>query len=1130
MKKKWLLSFLFCWIALWTIQAQNKAFSVEGANKNYLTIPYFKTPATLTVEAWIKVPNVKGTKTIVCWKNVAGDGNAVLFRLFDNKLQFGEWIGNWKDVNSTTSIQANKWTHVAITRKGTNAKCYVNGVLAGVSDAMSNTPQATTDRLTIGAITINDKESFVGLLDEVRIWNTERSAAEIAANYLIELNGDENGLMGYWQMDGNANDKTANGRNGTVTGNATFVDRFTVATPSLQSVSFFENSTLTPYIEVNGNQSGNVFWAVAENDVAALTASEILGGGSNVVTSGNGLFNNPNNTGKLGFSRTLTVGSSYKIYALLVNSEGSMSAVKESSEFTYQGLSSLPLGWHSMDVGNVSIAGTTEYVNGTFTVKGSGTGMNSTADQFQMIYQEFKGDVEITAKLVSKTGTNTTAAVMIRESMDSNAKYILAGVNSDEVFSNRRSSLSSKPTKYTAEENMSEAWFKVIRKGEFVASYYSINGTDWKEIYYPQTIAFYETAFIGLVVSSNDNKVLAEAVFDNVTVKAPAEEVFLTDRGVYFYKKKYTPEPVPTYSANKHLLPVPVIDDNKEWLNMYNKTWQIAFSNIKAPVAGSPLVANWYDEALDGHIFQWDMIFMAMFGRYAHHIFPGVQSLDNFYARQKISGSIARVYHEVTGEENAQDDSPNLINPPIFSWAEVQSYKVTGDKSRFENILPVLEKYFEFVDKARCGTDTPHKLYWSNGQASGMDNTPRDTGRPNGHHSADHQGWVDMSCQMVIQCNNIATICDELGYVEKAEKYRAKAKEIGDKINQWLWSEKDGIYYDVNVQGKTTNWKTAASFWPMLAEITSAEQDARLIEHLKNPEEFWREMVFPTLAATHAEYRANGGYWRGAAWAPTNYAIIKGLEVIGDNKFAKEAAEKYVQGIYEVYLQTGTLWENYAPDRVDGKLNPGVHDYSDDYFCRKDFVGWTGLGPISLLIENILGFRVNGADKVIEYYLQREDRHGIQNLRMADIVTSIITEDRKNDLNKATVAVESDKPYKLIIYFNGTIQQFDVKAGSNSFPIEGDETAISEIADFEKFRLLSNPVKEELSFELNLNKSQKVDISINDLQGSKLLGFSEFMPQGINKKSINVANLNNSVYLLGVATQEDRFTAKWIKN
>ncbi|MDH8702402.1 hypothetical protein M2138_001766 [Dysgonomonadaceae bacterium PH5-43] len=530
------------------------------------------------------------------------------------------------------------------------------------------------------------------------------------------------------------------------------------------------------------------------------------------------------------------------------------------------------------------------------------------------------------------------------------------------------------------------------------------------------TIIILASVMCGNVIAQQNNKTTSE------------------ERGMYFYKKHYTPEPIPTYEENKHLLPQPIIEDNEGWIDLYNKTWQIAFSNIKAPEEGSPFVSNWLDEAFDNNIFQWDMIFMTMFSKYSHHIFPGIQSFDNFYCRQKESGSICRAINEVSGKDWFDETSSNLINPPLFSWAEVEYYKGTGDKSRFEYVLPVLEKYFEFVEKSRIGENTEHKLYWSNGQASGMDNTPRDTGRPKGHYASDQQGWVDMSSQMVIQCNNIASICDELGDFNKANYYRNKANEIAERMNKWMWNDADGIYYDVDTLGKQTNWKTIACFWPMLAGITSSKQDARLLEHLKNPNEFWKDMVFPSLAATHSEYKSNGGYWQGASWAPTTYATIKGLEAVGNNEFAKEASEKYVQGIYEVFLQTGTLWENYAPDKENGMLRPGVHDHGD-YYCRKDFVGWTGVGPISLLIENILGFRMNGADKVLTYYLQRTDNHGIKNLIMADVTTSIVTKNRKSNPAKASIVVESDKPYKLIIHFNGIVKEVNIKKGTTNIEL-----------------------------------------------------------------------------------------------
>jgi hypothetical protein len=151
-----------------------------------------------------------------------------------------------------------------------------------------------------------------------------------------------------------------------------------------------------------------------------------------------------------------------------------------------------------------------------------------------------------------------------------------------------------------------------------------------------------------------------------------------------------------------------------------------------------------------------------VFARYGHYQFPAIQSLDNFYCRQRPSGFICREYREADGAAVHYDSdgglfSPkgwkNAINPPIFSWAECESYKVTGDKSRFAEILPVLEKYVEWLNRdgdpeapdwetnGRRSKGTPHGLYWNTSLGSGLDNTPKPTDPG--------CGWVDMSCQMV---------------------------------------------------------------------------------------------------------------------------------------------------------------------------------------------------------------------------------------------------------------------------------------------------------------------------------------------------------------------------------------------
>lgn len=507
----------------------------------------------------------------------------------------------------------------------------------------------------------------------------------------------------------------------------------------------------------------------------------------------------------------------------------------------------------------------------------------------------------------------------------------------------------------------------------------------------------------------------------------------LSEKGQYFSKKSYIPQPIPVFETHRDRLPRPILDDNQDWLEMYWKCWEIAFKGFKSPPAGSPLVSNWIDEAFSENIFQWDTIFMIMFARYGHDVFPAIESLDNFYALQYESGFIGREFREADGQLIHFDFDgglfsekgwKNMINPPLFSWAEMESYHISGDKERLKQVLPALEKYAEWLNRdgdpaagdwennGRISKTTEHKLYWNTPLGSGMDNTPRPATKG--------AGWVEMSAQMVIMYNNLAQMCSELDLGQKASLFRQQGQEISTRINRWCWNEEDSFYYDVLADGTQFKKKTIGGFWPLLAGVASEVQAKKLVGHLKNEAEFWRPMVFPTLSAGEQEYEATGGYWLGSIWAPTNVMVIKGLEKYGYNEFAGAATEKYLSGMYKVFKDSATVYENYAPEF----FLPG--DPS-----RPDFVGWTGCGPIQLLIENVMGLHPNGIDNTLVWNIRRLDRHGVEQLKLGKKSVSVICGARESQAAPAELDIVCEKPFTLVINHLSESYQYDLAAGQH---------------------------------------------------------------------------------------------------
>lgn len=469
-----------------------------------------------------------------------------------------------------------------------------------------------------------------------------------------------------------------------------------------------------------------------------------------------------------------------------------------------------------------------------------------------------------------------------------------------------------------------------------------------------------------------------------------------TERGRYFAKKKYVTENLPTWKENQARLPRPILDDNPGWVDLYWKCWQLAFEHLRQPATGAPFVSNYVDEAFNNNIFQWDTIFMVMFWRYAHHIFPVVQSFDNFYCRQHDDGFICREIWE-TGENAGEDHhlktSPQAINPPLFSWAEVEYYRVSGDKHRFELVLPVLERYVDWLEHNRVKPTAKHRLYWQNGLGSGMDNTPQ-TG----------SAWVEMSAQMVIQYNDLAFMAEEIGQPVKARTFRERAQEISGQINRLMWDEEAGMYWNLDDNNNWQKCRTIGFSWTLLAGVPSSLQAAKLANNLMDTTTYYRLNPFASLAAGSPEYNPYGGYWLGSAWPPTTYQAIKGLQKYGYEDFASQASEKYLAGMYAVFQKTGTVWENYAPDYFE----PG-----DD--SRPDFVGWSACGPVALLIENVIGLRPDAIHNQVTWHLRRTDRNGIENFVIRKTTLSLLCEKRQTVEGPATLTLTTDRPFMIIV-------------------------------------------------------------------------------------------------------------------
>jgi hypothetical protein len=100
-------------------------------------------------------------------------------------------------------------------------------------------------------------------------------------------------------------------------------------------------------------------------------------------------------------------------------------------------------------------------------------------------------------------------------------------------------------------------------------------------------------------------------------------------------------------------------------------------------------------------MFQWDTLFSLQYAVYAHAGFDAIASLDNWYTVQAPTGEIRRAYDSYTGAIHPWATGANGVNPPLLAWAELSSFRQTGDTDRVRKVQNLaIESTFHCVPVA----------------------------------------------------------------------------------------------------------------------------------------------------------------------------------------------------------------------------------------------------------------------------------------------------------------------------------------------------------------------------------------------------------------------------------------------
>lgn len=351
----------------------------------------------------------------------------------------------------------------------------------------------------------------------------------------------------------------------------------------------------------------------------------------------------------------------------------------------------------------------------------------------------------------------------------------------------------------------------------------------------------------------------------------------------------------------------------------------------------NPYLVPSYDETAGfdyNEMYYWDSYFMVqgMLDEAHRDLVTGI--LDNLlYLFQRFSAipNASRTY--LTGRSQ-----PPFLTSFIFDI--YSSYAL--DKKWLNKAMSVAQAEYNVV---WCGTKKPNERLVYRGLSryydinylhdlaeaeSGWDMTPRF------NRKALTYLPVDLNALLYKYEADFARTARMLGDEEAAEKWQAASEKRKRTMNELMWDQTRGLYYDYDYKRqKRGNISSLAAYYPMWAGMVSEKRAAAMVKALRRFENKGG------LATTDA--LPLGQYVRGSmpvqwafpnGWAPLHFVVVEGLLKYGYHSDAERIALKWLRTNLDWFNEHGVFLEKYNVVNPDKPPQKGVYPSQTGF-------GWT---------------------------------------------------------------------------------------------------------------------------------------------------------------------------------------------
>jgi glycogen debranching enzyme len=368
-----------------------------------------------------------------------------------------------------------------------------------------------------------------------------------------------------------------------------------------------------------------------------------------------------------------------------------------------------------------------------------------------------------------------------------------------------------------------------------------------------------------------------------------------------------------------------VPDVNERYLSTYLYAWWIMANNLISPQGRVAYEAMTPSKINYVGLWLWDS---AMHSLAYRHVDPELarNQIRAMLACQLGDGMLPdAVYDEGVIAEMDHPIRAEVTKPPILAWAALKLHETDPDPSFLQEVYVPLVRWnawwFSMNDD-----DVDGLAQYNHPYSSGLDDSPLwDHGMP--------VESADLNTYLCVQMGSLAVMAETLGMDAEGAMWRRRAEAIVQRMLSDFWDDEAGLFRALHDE-RPIPVATPFNLYPLWTGQLPDSINHRLVAHLANPDEFWGEVVIPTVARNDPKFDP-GTMWRGPVWININYFFIEALQQIGQHDLASG-------------LRARTL------ELVMG--HPGIHEYYHAETGRPpspaaETFGWTAAVFIDLAIQ-----------------------------------------------------------------------------------------------------------------------------------------------------------------------------------